>query len=393
VIGDLEKRIQERLKSALETASVEITDKRIKKIDEKLNDVELEIKELKKAAETVAGYDRQFNLMNTEVEKTKAVVESAKEARNRMDDKMQRITDSFAEIRSMVYQREAKSKEQEVVLDKLKDTIAQVDTARILKEFTTRDEQLRDVNTRIEKLERGLKMLSETMNKIKGLMTDVGSLENVLKASKHAGEKLERIQEIEERIRAVSSRLDSTYVDMKKRLDEFAAYRVKQDRLDGMGNDLIKNVEEITRRLADFSTKDDLDVVKKTIDKLKDQVKAAAEGPALPPDLRRLQEEKEDIEALLSTLEENLRNKEITQDEYNKTRSMNLERIKEIEEKIQAYTTKHTAAEKKEEPEPAGAEGGKHKKSMLLAKLRESYESGEISRAAYEKSKKLLLKK
>jgi len=250
------------------------------------------------------------------------------------------------------------------------------------------------VNTRLERLERSGKMLTDTMNKIKGLMTDVGSLENIMRASKLVGEKLERIQEIEERIKATSSRLDSVYVDMKKGLDEFNVYKVKQDKLDGMSGDIVKNVEELTRRLVDYATKEDIDMVKRLIEKVKEQAKAAA-APALPPEARLLQEEKEEIETLLATLEENLRNKEVSEKEYNNAKSKNLLRLKEIEEKIRYYSTPMATptATGGKQPEPAGEEEEKHSKMMLLAKLRESYENGIISRAAYEKSKKLLLKK
>jgi hypothetical protein len=393
VLHDLEKMIGERMKDAISAASLEMTDKRIRKVDERLESLESSVKEMKRTAETVTGYDKQFTVMNTEVEKTKALVESIKEAKNITDEKIQRMTESFAEIRSIVYQREAKAKEQEVVFDKIKDAVSQVDTARILREFTTRDEQMRDVNTRLEKLERSGKMLSDTMNKIKGLMTDVGSLENIMKASKLVGEKLERIQEIEERVKATSTRLASVYVDINKRLDEFAVYRVKQDKLDGMSADMVKNLEDVTRRLSDYATKDDIEVVKHLVSGLKEEAKRAAAKTTveLPPEAKLLQEEKEEIETLLSTLEENLRNKEISKEEYDSAKSKNLQRIEEIDAKIRSFS--ESAAKPGREVPAAGKEEKRHGKAMLLAKLKESYENGEISRSAYEKSKKMLLKK
>jgi regulator of sigma D len=393
MIDDMQKRMEERLRDVIASASVEVTDKRIRKVDHRLDTLESDIKELKKTAQTVEGYDKEFTMMKTNVEKSKALVESGKEGKNITDDKIQRMTELFAEIRSIVYQREAKAKEQEVLFDKMKDAISQVDTARILREFTTRDEQMRDVNTRLEKMERSGKMLNDTMNKIKGLLSDVGSLENILKASKLVGEKLEKIQEIEERVKGTSSKLDGMYVDMKKRLEEFTVYKVKQDKLDGMTTDIIKNMEDFTRRLTDYATKDDIDMAKRLIEQVKEQAKkaaAAASAQALPPEVNALKEEKEEIETLLSTLEENLRNKDISKEEYDNAKSKNLQKIKKIEEKIESYSVRPATDGKKTEP---AVEEGKHTKVMLLAKLRESYENGEISRAAYEKSKKLLLKK
>jgi len=396
-----EAKIEEKLKSVIASANVELTDKRLKKLEERIDPLELDIKELKRTSETVSGYDKQFSLMTAEVEKTKALVESAKEAKNIMDEKVQRITESFAEIRSIVYQREAISKEQEVMFDKLKETVSHIDSARILKEFTTRDEQLKDVNTRIEKLERSAKMTSESMNKIQGLMTDVGSLENIIKASKMVGEKLERIQEIEEKVKASSTRLDSIFVEMKKRLDEFNTYKVNQDKLNQSVTELNKTVEDFARRQTDFSTKSDIDTMKTEIINVKKQATEAAQAaksaPAqatATPEVASLNEEKEEIETLLSTLEENLKNKEISQEEYDKAKASNLKKIADIEEKIKKITSgaASTGKEDVEEQllEPAT---GKHKKVMLLAKLRESYEKGEISKSAYDKSKKLMLRK
>jgi len=398
IIRELEGRIEERFKDAIASASVEVTDKRIRKVDERLDVIESEIKDLKKSAEIVSGFDKQFNIMNGEVERTKALVESTKESRGLMDDKLQHIVESFAEIRSIVYQREAASKEQEVLLDKLKDAMSKVDTARILREFTVRDEQIKDVNTRLEKLERGVKMLSDSNSKIKGLLTDVGSLENILKASKMVKEKLERIQEIEERMKANSSRLDGVYVDMKKKLDEFSTYKVKQDKLEGMANDIFRNVEELTRRLTDFVTKDDLDAARKLIQNTKEELVASIEiskrtaSPSLPLGTSGLQEEKEEIESLLSMLEENLKNKEISEEEYNNAKSKNLQKLRGIEEKMESYSRAPPGKGKMQEGQEEEG-GGRHSRTMLLAKLRASYENGELSKAAYDKSKKLLLGK
>ncbi|MBN2330933.1 MAG: hypothetical protein JXC85_03890 [Candidatus Aenigmarchaeota archaeon] len=394
VLEDFEKMVGDRMKDVITAASLEMTDKRIKKVDDRISSIESELKDLKKAGETVAGFDKQFTKMNTEVEKSKALVESMKEAKNVTDDKIQRMMESFAEIRSIVYQREAQSKEQEVVFDKLKDAISQVDSARILREFTTRDEQMRDVNTRIERLERSGKMLSDTMNRIKGLMTDIGSLENIMKGSKLVGEKLERIQEIEERMKAASTKLDGLYVELRKRLDEFNTYRVRQDKTEGMLADIMKNMEDVTRRLSDYATRDDMEVVKQAVSEVKEQAMKAAKSTEieLPPEAKMLQEEKEEIETLLSTLEENLRNKDISEEEFNSAKTKNLQRIREIDAKIASYSK--PKAQKGEDPAATGGGGGKrHSKAMMLAKLQESYKNGEISRRAYEKSKRMLLKK
>ena len=392
-IKDLEGKMQDKLREVITSASIEVTDKRLRKTDERIDAAEAALKELKHTAQAVEGFEKQFSMMSADVERSKALVESGAGARKIMDDKVQRIVEGFAEIRSIVYQREAVAKEQEVLINKLKDVISHVDTARTLKEFTIRDEQIKDVNTRLEKLERGNKMLNDTMTKIRGLLTDVGSLENVIKASKMVGEKLEKIQEIEDRMRTSSSKLDGIYVDMKKKLDEFATYKVRQDKLDGMAQDMFRNVEEVTRRLADFVSKDDLEGVRKQMLSAREEMMASA-GAARPlpqsasMQIAALQEEKDQIETLLSTLEENLKGKELSQGEYDSAKVKSLQKLAEIDRKVAALSeggARGAAGEAGEER--------KHGKAMLLAKLRESYENGEISKAAYDRGKRLLMKK
>ncbi len=395
VIEMLEEKIEDKLRNVIDTANIEITDKRMKKLEGRLDVVERSAKDIKgtsdTTSQTVGGYDKQFTLMKTDVEKIKAMVDSVKEAKNIMDEKFQRTTENFAEIRSIVYQREARAKEEEVIIDKLKDTISQVDTARILREFTTRDEQLRDVNTRLERMERSEKMLSDSLNRIKGLMTDIGSLENIVKASKHVGEKLEKIQEIEGRMKASSSKLDGIYVDMKKKLDEFTEYKVKQDKLSEMADDIMKNVEELTRRLSDYATKTDIATINDELKIVRDQAKKA-QAVQVSPEVAGMREEKEEIESILSMLEENYKNKEIAEAEYKKAKESNMLKLAEAEKKIAAASSGKMPANAGGKPSGGSAEN-KHTRVMMLAKLREAYENGELSKAAYDKSRRLLLKK
>jgi hypothetical protein len=399
----LEKKIEEKLKDVIATASVEVTDKRVRKMEErlealdagvksKIDALDSELKSMKKTAESVEKYDKQFTSMNTEIEKVKALVDSVKEAKNVMDDKLQRVNENFAEIRSIVYQREAAGKEQTVLLDKLKDTVSQIDSARILREFTTRDEQLRDVNARLERLERSNKMLTETMAKIKGLLTDVGSLDNIVKASKHVGEKLEKMQELEEKMKATSTRLNSLFLDMKKKLDEFAEYRVRQDKLAGTGEDLVKNVEELTRRLTDYATKADVTGIRDELKLVREAAKSASSRPAQAAasgssaEIAKLREEKDEIESLLETLEENYKAKAMGEDDYRKAKDNSIRKLADIERKMKQAASGGAHA-------GAGDDEGKYSRAMLLAKLRESYETGEITKQAYDRSMKLLLTK
>jgi len=172
---------------------------------------------------------------------------------------------------------------------------------------------------------------------------------------------------------------------------------VKQDKLNGMVEDVVKNVEEVSRRLSDYATKADVASVKDEVKIVRETAAAAASAPpaqatapaaSQSPEMAKLNEQKSEIETMLSTLEENFKTKAMSEEDYNNAKEKNMQKLVEIEKNIKAASPSAGGAGK------ASAEGeGGHSRVMLLAKLRESYENGELSRAAYQKSRRLLLGK
>ena len=70
VIKLLEEKIEEKLRKVIDTANVEITDKRLKKLEGRIDVVEGAAKDIKGTSDTtsktVGGYDKQFTLMKTD---------------------------------------------------------------------------------------------------------------------------------------------------------------------------------------------------------------------------------------------------------------------------------------------------------------------------------------
>ncbi len=104
---------------------------------------------------------------------------------------------------------------------------------------------------------------------------------------------------------------------------------------------------------------------------------------------------------LMKSLEEEFKGVAISKEEYEKMKNANLAKLKEIEGKIkEAEKGKVLGAIKEGKPEgkPKKIERGippeeKGKEEMLLKDLEETFKKGFISKEAYEKTKKMILRK
>ncbi|MEM5871882.1 MAG: hypothetical protein QW051_03345, partial [Candidatus Aenigmatarchaeota archaeon] len=256
--------------------------------------------------------------------------------------------------------------------------------------------EINNLGMRITKLEETTKEMTEMLKRIETLLRDVGSLEHVIKISNEASQTLLSMQTIERNAQKMFDKIQGIYAELSKRMEEFMFYRAKQDRMEDLLTETMKNVDELLTKSAFFVTKEDLESFRATISVPSVQ---PTTGPSEEDILRQ---EKEEIEILLKTLEEEFKNKSISKEEYEKMKKTNLEKLKEIENKLKGgvkekETEKITVEEKskstKEEKKEKPTKEEKEKTEKLLKELEDSFKKGFISKEAYEKTKKMILNK
>jgi len=373
---DMETRIAGKIKEVTEAAKVEESGKELKELITKLDKFEIDM------------------------EKLKAVVETVKEGRNILDEKVQRVTENMGELRSIIYQREATTKDQEIKVGKLLDSVSHVDPEKIIMELKRRDKEISDQGMRIEKISSMMGALNETMSRMKKVLVNIGSLENVIKVSQTVTDNLQAIEALKGNIEKSADRVQSIYVELSERMEEFLLYRTKQDRMEDLVNELMRSVDDMNTKLSRFITRDDLDAFRQTLKTPEEVVGTEERGETIDD----LQIQKEEIKMLIKTLEDEYKNKRIPKDEFEKTKKANLDRLKEIEDKI-----KEGGGRKKTSPPPASvpkaevtegktleipkisAKPEKTDKDMLLKDLEDTYKKGFISKEAYERTKKMIL--
>lgn len=346
----------------------------------------------------------KFAKFETETEKMKALIETIREGKKISDEKIQRVVEGLAEIRTMVYGREASVKEEEVRLEKVMDIMNRLEPEKLIMELGKRDKEVNNQNLRIVKLEETTGEFGEMLKRIEKLMKDIGSLENVISISNEASEKLMNMKNIERNNQKMLDKIQGVYAELSKRMEEFMLYRAKQDRMDDLLNEMMKNIDEINTKAAYFVTKDDLESFRATMR----TAAPAAAAPVAADETGELKLQKDEIEMLMKSMEEEFKSGTISKEEYEKMKKANLAKLDEIENKMKGKETVKEAKpseiaekppEKKPEEKPAEKKEDKRppesveRDEMLLKDLEETFKKGFISKEAYERTKKMILGK
>nr|NIO22576.1 hypothetical protein [Candidatus Aenigmarchaeota archaeon]NIP40151.1 hypothetical protein [Candidatus Aenigmarchaeota archaeon]NIQ18228.1 hypothetical protein [Candidatus Aenigmarchaeota archaeon]NIS72985.1 hypothetical protein [Candidatus Aenigmarchaeota archaeon] len=240
------------------------------------------------------------------------------------------------------------------------------------------------------------------MGRMRKVLVNLGSLENVIKVSQTVTENLQAMEALKGNIEKSAERVQSIYVELSERMEEFLLYRTKQDRMDDLVNELMRSVDDMNAKISRFVTRDDLEAFSQSL-------KPSGEGEEVAEPKKDaiddLQIQKEEINMLIKTLEDEYKNKRISKDEFEKTKKANVERLKEIEVKIKGAEKmkKSGLAPEAETPvTPKAAEKPKmgttakpakpvNRKEVLLKDLEDTYKKGFISKEAYERTKKMIL--
>ena len=365
------------------------------------------------------------NLM-IEVEKLKTLVESIKEIRSGTEEKIQRLTESVGEIRSMSFQKEAEVGEMEAKLDKLNEMVGELKPEKIATELGKRDKEIGTHEVRLEKMEIKTEDVLKRTKEIQKILENIGNLENIVNVSKNVTEKTVKIDKSMKDIERLTDKAEKLYVELSKKLEEFTIYKSKQESMEELVQELVKTVDQINIKFDDYAKSEDVTALKESlaaIDKeFQQSKKQVSVVKALPPELQTLQKQKEEIQMLLSSVEEEYKNRGIPESEYMKIKETNLKKLEDVNKKIKKAwknlkppevegipPVEMKPEEKVEEPIPKEVSPSpeiksepvevkeevikpKNKKERMVMELQDLYTRGLISQSAYERTKRMLVK-
>jgi predicted nucleic acid-binding Zn-ribbon protein len=376
--------------------------------------------------------------LEVQLEKVRAYLDSMKGERSTGKEGMQRLTEEVGEIRSNVAGLDRRVSESEIKVTGVDEALGDLRPQRFLKAMREEDASIKRHEARLDKLDDMTSAMLKKLGQIEEVLKRLGSLEKIVNFSREAAKRLLEIENREKRIGRIADKIDGIFMELNKRLDEFVLYRAKQDTLDELSQEMMKTLDDMNTKLQKYAEKADLDSIRDTIEA---EIASIRTGVGESPEVQKLHAQKTEIEGLIAMLDEQFKAGALPEKEYQKTRQINLERLKDLDKKLSGAAPAGTLAPSPEEwaekakpspegpaktgearpaePAPAGKKPEEAKPSPestgkpktgrqspkaaagpgpageredLLSELEDSLMKGLISRKAYEKTKRFIPK-
>jgi len=281
----------------------------------------------------IAEIQPKLEKLSIETEKIKAFVDAIKDEKNTVNESLSRINEVLGELRSTIHSNEARLSEIEMKVKDMDSLLSVFKPERYSRGIQKIEKALSMHEARLDKLDDLTSVIMKRISDIKGVLQQFGSMEQIARMNNEISKKLISIDDREKRIRRISDKLDGMFAEISKRLDEFIFYKAKQENIEELVNELLRSVDEMNNKLANFADKTDLDMLRDSLESKIAEINDRLSS-GLTDEQRKLQSDKEEVEDLLSILEEQHRKGVISDSEYEKAKQENLRRIKEIEEKL-----------------------------------------------------------
>jgi chromosome segregation ATPase len=270
--------------------------------------------------------------MEVRLEKMNAFLTAIKDEKTSGDETIRRLTEEIGEIRSNIGALDRKTSQQEILVTEINTAITDLKPQKFVKFLRKEDTQVKMHDAKIQKIEDVTSLLIKRIAQVEEVLKKIGSLEKIADFGRNIAKRLVEIENREKRIGRISDRIDSIFMELNKRLDEFMLYKAKQDTLDELSREMMKAIDEMNTKVEGFAKKEDLDLLRDT---LESRISGAGVvAPATSPEVMKLQEQKSEIEGLLGILEEQFKKGDLKKEEYEKAKKVNTERMERIDKKI-----------------------------------------------------------
>src|SRR4030042_1286970 len=266
--------------------------------------------------------------INVRMVKLKAFVDALKEDKTGERESSQRLTEEVGEARSAMNSVESRLSEIELKLEDVSETLAHLKPQRFAKDLQKKEEELKLHEAQLEKLDDMNSTILKRVNQIQIILEKLGNIESIATMTKDISKKMVAIDEREKKITRLADKIDSMFVEINKRLEEFMFYKAKQDSLDDLSKEMLKSLDDLSTKLMRYAEKDDMELLRDT---LENKISAMGKERSLSAASSQSRQDKSEIESLMKLLDEQFKKGLMTKTDYEKVKEANLKRLKERE--------------------------------------------------------------
>ncbi len=318
--------------------------------------------------------DIDFRALMMNIEKLNAKVEALREVKFQSDERLKELAESVGELRSMSFQRENAITEIQAKLGTTEELVNSIKPETVMKKLEERDRQLEDFSLKIEKLETLNKDIVVQMRDVQKVVSTLRSISEIMNTSKDLTMKVKTLDDLKGSTERFATKAEKIFYEMDKRLTDFTLFKAKVNQMEELTRELLKAVDQNKIRLDAVPTKDDLNAVMVAVNRLAEgesldkpfSVKAIKKATRravypkgskvkalpLPQNLEALGRMKDEVQIILSMLEEEYREGTISERTFYEARTKNEKRLQQLEAQLSDI---EAAKEPKEEAEPEAA--------------------------------------
>jgi hypothetical protein len=309
------------------------------------------------AVPVVSESVKKLEGLEAEIEKLKTIMETVRETGHVTDETIQTMSESIGELRSLVFQTDASLKETMVKMEKIEDDISQVKPKEIDKKFKEIDADTDRKNIEMEKFQAKVEDSGEKLSRMYEMLKSIGGLENLVEINKKIQEKLRDVDEAVKYIGRIGAKTEKQFMDLSKGMEDLIIFKARQEDLDESLRDILKSIDSLNVRFEGYVSKKDLDSFREELFLTQKQVENLDKvlpmvNEKLPDEIVELRKEREDIQMLLSSLQEQFENRKISKSEYLSFKDGNEKRIAEIEKQLEKEWRKVQKTKKPESETP-----------------------------------------
>lgn len=282
-----------------------------------------------------------------DIEKLRTELEMLKDTKAQTDDRIRDITEKIGEFRSLIFQRESMIKELDSKIRVQEEEIFSIKPRVMQKEMELRKKEIENNQIKMEKIETKLNDMLKDVKGSKEILEKIKSIENIQKMMDEVRKRVETVEKAKDDVDRMSGKAERYYIEFNDRMKNIVGLNAKVDNLDGLTKEMTKSIDSINIRLGSFSSRDDLENTKQTINnvvlKNREEIESRLsemekyikipEGEAKKK-IEVLKEKERKISKLLTDLEEKYKKAGISEKTYNETREKNEKFLKEIAEEI-----------------------------------------------------------
>jgi len=291
---------------------------------------EVEVEETKEVPESKVG---------VELEKLKAFVESLRETDKALNEQIRNLAEALGEVRSMVFQTDGSLRELEMKVERLSSDIEEISPEKLEKRIREIEKSLEAFDAFKEKTEKKIEDISQNISKINEFLRTAGGLENLMEVSKDIKKKVDEVKEVVKYVEKLATQVEKAFVESTRNLQDFPVIKGRLETLEENVKEISKTLEGINARLENSATLKDLESFRADLFSFKTQIDEINKvmpivETKIPETIKRLREERDDVLLLLKSLEEELKQGKISQEDYNNSKKKAMQKLREIEDKL-----------------------------------------------------------